>query len=372
MIDLLAKAVGTQPLKHGETRSLNSAFDAMKEWWNSLPAVAKVISLYANDRQTLLSNLKNLMNDLSGSADRFDFLLEQLPAVYIAGPVGDALTQKEAETIGEAFARDVKLLNLGEQLAYDKVAKAICELYGVTGDMIECEKQVTKWHQNLSPGQRDPYKCNHEDATHFLTQLADTSVNFSTKIVKLLSKDYGFGAVSDWTSFHIKDYASKVKQAKAEIGKTKAVVYKPVVNEGKQEIAESEKVLVKIPDGVGAIVFTTDGSDPRTSNKTERVTNEYNLSELLKNKPNIKIKLRAVDQEGNFSDEVNLELISKERKYEILENALIGEATFKCPNDAEGLVAVLKSVIKYGVIKNILSTERARRLNDELGMMNDE
>ena len=366
LIDLFAKAVDAQPLKHGETRSLNSAFDTIKQWWNGLSAVAKVISLYDNERQLRLDNLKNLMSGLSGSVDRFDFMLEQLPAVYTDGPVGVALTQKESETIGAEFAEDVKLLNSGEQSAHGQVAKAICDVYGVKGDMIECENEVTKWYADLNPSQRDPHKCDHEDATHFLTRLADQSTSFNTKIVKLLPKDYGFGAVSEWTSLHIKDYASKLKQAKAEIDKAKPVVYKPVVDEGKREIAESEKVWAKIPDGAGAIVFTMDGSDPRTSKKAQRITSEYNLSELLKNQPNIKIKLRAVDHEGNFSDEVNLELISKERKFEILENALIGEVTFKCPDDTEGLVAVLKSIIKYGVRKTFLSTDGAQKLEAHL------
>ena len=361
IIDLFAKAAGAQPLKHGETRSLNSAFDTIKEWWSALPAVGKVISLYDNDRQPRLNNLKNLMSGLASSVDRFDFILEQLPAIYIDGPVGDTVTEKESETIGDAFAKDVKSLNSGEQLAHGRVASAVCEVYGVKGDMIQCENEVVKWYKSLGSNQRDPYKCDHEDAAHFLTRLADTSVNFSTKIVKLLPSDYGFGAISDWTSLHIKDYMSKLKQAKAEIDKAKPIVYKPVVDEGEREIAETEKIWAKIPDGAGAIVFTTDGSDPRTSKKAQRVTNEYDLSGLLKGQPNIKIKLMSVDQEDNFSDEVNLELISKERKYEILENALMGEATFKCPDDAEGLVAVLKSVITYGVEKAFLSRPKLKR-----------
>ncbi len=361
IIDLFAKAVGAQPLKHGETRSLNSAFDTIKQWWNGLPTVAKVISLYDNDQQTRLNNLKYLMSGLTGSVDRFDLMLEQLPAVYTDGPVGDALTQKEAETIGEAFAKDVKLLNSGEQSAHGQVAKAICEVYGVKGDMIKCENEVTKWYGNLNPSQRDPHKCDHEDATHFLTRLADQSASFNTKIVKLLPKDYGFGAVSEWTSLHIKDYASKLKQAKAEIDKAKPVVFKPIVDEGKKELRETEKVWAKIPDGVSALVFTTDGSDPRSSNNAQKITTDTDLAELLKNRSNVKIKIRAVDNEGNYSDVANLELVSRERKYEIQEN-LFGEATFKCPNDTDGLVAVLKSVINYGVKKNILNTDRAKEL----------
>ena len=75
--------------------------------------------------------------------------------------------------------------------------------------------------------------------------------------------------------------------------------------------------------------------------------------------------MRAVDQEGNVSDPVSIELVSKERKYEIqVESDIFGEkeATFKWPNDTEGLVAVLKSVISYGVKKNLLSTDRAQKI----------
>lgn len=367
LIDLFARAVGAQPLKHDETRSLNSAFDTIEQWWSGLPAVAKVNSLYDNDLQPSLNNLKNLMSDLTGSLDRFDFMLKQLPAVYTNGPVGDGLTPKEAETIGEAFAKDVKLLDAGEQSAHGQVAKAICEIYGVKGDMIECENEVTKWYADLNPSQRDPHKCDHEDATHFLTRLADQSTSFNTKIVKLLPKDYGFGAVSEWTALHIKDYASKLKQAKAEIDKAKPVVFKPIVDEGKKELRETEEAWVRIPDGVSALIFTIDGSDPRTSSKTQKVTADTNLAEFLKNRSNIKITIRAVDKEGNYSDAANLELTSKERKYEIQEN-LIGEATFKCPNDMEGLVAVLKSVVNYGVKKNIFDTDRAQHLK---ALLND-
>jgi hypothetical protein len=361
LVDLAAKAVDAPALKHGETRSLNAAFEAIVQWWNGLPAVAKVIGIYQNNRQEPLTSLKNLMEGLTGSVDKFDFMLSQLPTVYSDEPVGDDLTEKDADAICDAFAEDVKLLNSGEQMAQGQVAESVCEIYGEKGDMIECENVVTKWYTNLNPSQRDPDKCNHEDASQFLRRLADPSVNFITKIIGLLPKDYGFGPVSDWTSLHIKDYTAKLKQAKAEIDKAKPVVFKPIVDEGKRELRETEKAWAKIPKGVSALIFTTDGSDPRTSDNVQKVAKDINLAEFLRNRPNVKIKIRAVDQEGNYSDEANLELISKERKYEIQEN-LIGEATFKCPKDVEGLVAVLKSVITYGVKKKLLNTDHVKQL----------
>ena len=364
LIDLVAKAVDAQPLKHGEARSLNSAFDAIKQWWGELPSVAKVISLYDKDRQARLSGLKSVMDDLTASVDRFEFMLERLPSVYIGGPGGDAITQQDAMSIGEAFAEDLKLFKSGEQMAHGEVAQAICEVYKAKGDMIECEKVVAKWYGALNPSQRDPLRCDHEDAAQLLTRLADQSVNFATKIVKLLPRDYGFSAVSEWTSLHIKDYAAKVKQAKTEIDKAKPEVYKPAVEEGVHEIQESQDMYVEIPKGAMQLIYTLDGTDPRTSESVQKAPGKINLVGLLEGRPNVKVKMRAVDQDGNLSDPVSVELVSKERKYEIqIERDLFDtKATFKWPEDTPGLVAALKSIISYGMKKNLLNEEAAKKM----------
>ncbi len=373
LIDLVAKAVDAPPLKHGETRSLNVAFETLKQWWNGLPTVAKIISLYEKDRQAPLNRFKNLMDALAGSVDRFDFILQQLPEVYSDGSIDGTLTEEDAMTICDALADDVTLLNSGEQIAQKQVAQAVCDIYGANGDMIECENVVSKWYANLNPSQRDPHKCDHEDARQFLVRLADQSFSFSTKIVKLLSKDYGFGAVAEWTSLHIKDYAAKLKQAKSEIDKAKPVVYKPSVDEGVHEIRESQEMYIEIPKGAARLIYTLDGTDPHHSYNAQRVASKIDLATLLKDQPNVMIKMRAMDQDGNASDVVSVELVSKERKFEIkVESGIFGEekATFKCPDDTEGLVTVLKSVVRYGEKKNLLSKERAQEIEMLLSNLN--
>ncbi|MCP4104691.1 MAG: hypothetical protein GY749_04010 [Desulfobacteraceae bacterium] len=365
LVDLVAKAVNAPPLKHGETRSLNSAFETLKQWWTSLPAIAKVISLYEKEQKPSLTSFKNLMDGLTGSVDRFDFILKQLPAVYSGGPVDGALTDKDAITISDAFAKDAATLNMGEHIAQTRVAQAVCDIYGIKGDMIECENLVGKWYASLNPGQRDPHRCDHEDAKQFLVRLADQSASFSTKIVRLLPMDYGFGAVADWTSLHIKDYAAKFKQAKAEIDKIRPSVYKPAIDEGVHEIRESQDMCVGIPEGAAQLVYTLDGKDPRHSDNVQKTDNTIDLASLLKDRPNVKIKMLAVDQDGNASDVVNVELVSRERKYEIqVESDIFGEkeATFKCPDDTEGLTAVLKSIISYGVKREFLSKDKAQNI----------
>jgi len=363
-IDLVARAVDAPPLKHGEIRSLKSAFETLNRWWKDLPEVAKVIDLYEKQRQVRLSALKDLMAGLTGSVDRFDFILEQLPAIYLGTPVGDAFTEEEAIIAAKAFTEDVKLFNSGEQVADRELAQAVCELFEAKGDLIECEKVVNKWYKNLNPIQRDPLKCDLEEAKQFIARLDDQSNSFKKKIVELLPKDFGFGAVSEWTSLYIRDFVAKLKQAKTEIDRVKTVVDKPGVKGGAHELSATQKMVVEIPEGAAKLIYTTDGSDPRGSDNFREADNKLDLATLLEDKPSVWVKLRAVDHEGNISDPVGLELISKERKYEIkIESHLFGGvASFKCPVDQESMVAVLKSVTRYGVDNKLLDAEIAKKI----------
>lgn len=280
---------------------------------------------------------------------------------------------QHSEFIIHHFREDVNLLSSGEQIAQGLAAKAVCEIYGTEGDMIECENVVSKWYAGLNPSQRDPHKYDNEDAKQFLVRLADQSATFSTKIVKLLPQDYGFGSLAEWTSLRIKDYVAKLKQAKDEIDKAKPVVYKPVIDEGAHEVRESQQMVVDIPKGAARLIYTLDGKDPRYSDNAQKVDGKFDLVSLLRDRPNVKIQMRAVDQDGNASDAVSVELVSKERKYDIqVVSDIFGEkeATFKCPNDTEGLVAVLRSVLNYGVKRKLLNNDKAKKIEALLGELN--
>ena len=161
---------------------------------------------------------------------------------------------------------------------------------------------------------------------------------------------------------------------KAEIDKAKPVVYKPAVDEGVHEVRESQQMYVDIPKGAARLIYTLDGRDPRHSDNAQKADSKFYLVSLLKDRPNVKIKMRAVDQDGNASEVVSVELVSKERKYDIQVDADIfgeKEATFKCPNDTEGLVAVLRSVLNYGVNRKLLNKDKAQKIEVLLGELNN-
>jgi hypothetical protein len=364
-VDLIAKAVAAPALKHGERRTVNGTFEALQTWWDGLSPVAKVANLYDDGRRRRLARLKDLMATSRGNVDRFGFLLKRLPAVYTGDLIGDSLTEADARAAADAFAEDVALLNSGKHRAETQLAQAICTVYGTRGDMVACERVVTDWYEGLDPSQRDPYRHDDKEAQHLLRRLANTEISFGARITKHLAQDYGFGALPEWTSLHMQDYAAKLQQAKTAIDTAKPVVPKPAVDEGVHEVSSSEAVYVEVPEGAVGLIYSTDGKDPRSSESAQKTSDRLNLTCLLKESPNARIQVRAVDQEGNTSDAASVELVNKERKYEVeVAKDFWGvlRATFLWPNDAEGLTAALKSVVSHGLDESLLGEEHARQI----------
>jgi len=359
LLDQTAIVLDASPLLHGETRTLNSTYTTLQKWWKKLPLVAKNISIYETDLTQRLNKLKLLMDDLDHSSDSFDFILARLPEIYGIERDEPLDTVKVGDFI-KIFKQDVKTLNTGLTKAINLQAEELCKLFGAEGDIVVCEHIIRQWHTGLSSAQREAARYTDEGAQQLLNRLSDTNVNFEEAIMRLLTHDYGFGIIENWTSTHFKDYAARFNQAKMEIDKAKKEVYPPVIEDGSMEVNYKEEKYVVIPKGASGIAYTLDGSDPRISEKAFKSSEPVELIKLLENQPNIKVNLRAFDNEGNFSETVLVELISKEHKYDIkVDTDLFGnqEIIIKYPEDLSSFKSVLKSIIRFGVKKKFVNKE---------------
>jgi hypothetical protein len=260
-------------------------------------------------------------------------------------------------------------------MAQRRVAEAVCEIFGGKGDMIECEKAVSGWYGNLTSAQRNPQRYDQE-ASQLLTRLESQSVPFASKLVKLLPKDFGFGPVAEWSSLHTDDFAAKMKQAKAEIEKETMFVYKPEIEEKVHVLQEKQTLLLKVPEGATKIIYTTDGSDPRKSDSAMECDSELDLAKLLVDQPKVQVRICALDKDGNASDLVSVDLVNKAKEYDLqVKKNMFGdtEATFRCPKDREGLLAVLKSVVSYGTKRDLITASNAEKLRTALtALINEE
>lgn len=360
LVNGLSMAVGAPALKHGESRSLKSAYQIITEWYSSLPPVDRIVTLYDEEQQDRLNRVKTLLDDEQGRSDHFSLLLERLPGVYRSGPDTATLTDEEVTEVVEAFREDVHTFESGEHIVTRMIAEELCRIFGSEGDMVECEKVMTGWYTGLSPVQRETSRYDDFEAAELISKLGDDK-NFLLKITTLLPHTYGFGPVSDWTSLHVKDYILKIAEAKKEIERARVVVSKPSIPEKVYEIGKKDSVPVNAPSDTTTLIYTLDGTDPRMSDSAVKVTNKLDLSTLLSEQPSVKVKLRAVDNDGNYSDSVEVELIDKQHKYDlkIVEEMFGTEATFIFPEDVEGLITVLRSILERANENGIVGSDTA-------------
>lgn len=363
LVDGVARAVHAPPLKHGETRSLGSACEAVRSWWAELQPAAKVMDLYEPDRQKRLKKLKEAL-DRAGEMNRFELLLEALPSVYTGEPAGEGMPEEEALKISELFGSDVKTLESGVHIIRTSVAEAISEVFGSKGDMVHCEVVVTEWYQNLSPSQRDPLKCEDDDAQAFLNRFAEPAVSFEDKILKLLPQDYGFGSVFEWSSIQTESYVARVKQVKTCIEEVKIVVAPPQIESKAYVIEEGGRLEVGIADGAAEIIYTTNGDDPKKTEGAKRVEGTFNLAEELGDRPSVTISMRSLDANGSASDLVTVELVNKAKEYEVqIDKDLFGEkGSFKFPEDTRGLISIIRSLLQHGIKRGFLKREEAEKV----------
>ncbi len=367
LVEAIAKAAHAPPLKHGEIRSVEEASVLLKAWWQGLPAAATIMDLYDKEDQPRLKKLKELLDQVD-QIDRFDLILSRLPALYNSDPVGKDMLQKEAQEIGVAFAADVKRLEAGLSNLQKSVAQAVCAIFGAKGDQVECEAAIDEWYKGLNPNQRNPSKYDESDAFEFLSQLAESD-DKKTLLFKKLPKAYKFNPVPDWTSVQTEDYAAKIKQAKAVIDEAKPEVPVPEIKAKTYEIEAGESLVIAIPKGAKEIIYTTSSEDPKKSEGAIRISERMDLAELVKDKANVIVKMRALDEHGNASDIVTVEVVNKAKKYEVaVDQDLFGskKASFKFPDNLQGFTTVLKSIVKQGVTRGLVTKEVGEKLGEAI------
>ncbi|MBU1184152.1 MAG: hypothetical protein KJ663_03120, partial [Proteobacteria bacterium] len=363
LVEAVARAVRAPALKHGEIRSVEKTAADLKKWWQGLPVAARIADLYGKKEQPRLMKFRELL-DSADRMERFDLILHRLPSLYSVEPVGNDLSEKDAKIIGEAFSADVKRLDSGLQRLRESVARAVCEVFGIEGDLVECENAIGQWYKGLSPNQRDPLKYDEGDACDLLTQYAKTD-DIRGFLFKKLPEVFGFNPVENWTTVQTADYVAKIKLAKASIDEAKPEVPIPEIKVKTYEVEQGEDLILSVPKGAVEIIYTTTGEDPKKAEGALRFKEKMNLAILVKDRASVVVKMRALDEHGNASDMVAVEIVNKAKKYEINEKRdLFGnkEASFKVPDSLSGFITVLKSLLRQGVHQGLFSKEVATEL----------
>jgi len=352
-IDTVAKATGAGPLAQGETRTVTGACDVLRDWWKSLPAVAKVIELYPAEERLRLEAIKQVLSD--HGIERFDLMLQRLPAVYAGEPV-DSINAKQAKEWGERFSADVNRVTAGLAQAQRDVAAAILDVHGKTGDMVECEKAVKDWFEGLTSDQRDPMRCDdHEEAQRLLTVLADAGNAFNAKLTDTLPTAWGLGALRNWTSLQTAAFKAKWEQSKKAIEAIQPLVLEPeltpnmhvvVQAPGMWEIKADAQVRVGIPKGAKSVTCIL--SDENSEETLEKITltESGDVSLDIGGRESAQLLAFAVDESGSTSRKVKCRLRRKRKQGHFFEEQ---------PNSLESFIEHIRSLTEVALAKKAIS-----------------
>jgi hypothetical protein len=370
LLESFAQVLDAPPLNHGEERSVQSVYDLFLRWWRELPRVSGIVTLYEEEAGRRIGKLKDLLSGNPSGHDSFHLLFEEIPRIYLGDLPASSVSETDVEKITKDFASDVEQMEAAEERVEQMLVERMHEVFGSTGDIISLEQAARAWFSDLSPRQREPGRYESEEA-HALVHYLLKDLDFRKVVDEHLPGDFGFGSLRSWTSLHLQDYTAKLEAAKAEVEKAKVEIPAPEVKAEALELQEGEPRLIAVPEGVAGIAYTTDGTDPRASYSAQRSGTSIDLAQLLKEHPNVKIKMRTYDGEGNYSDPVSLKVTNKDRKYEVQlnkEGSLYGqnEAYFTVPEDPNGLVAVMKSILRWARGRNIVSAEKSEQVEKAL------
>ena len=379
-VEAVATAVGAPPLKHGETRSLNETFEVLESWWRSVPPVAKITEIHEKKHADGLRKFKDTFDEI-GNADRYEFLLEELPAIYEDEIADGTLTEDSVHTISQALSTHVKLLDTGYQIVTDKVAEAVSEMFGEKGDLVQCKTSVVAWYEELTPRQRQAMTYQDSpEAENLVRILGNSSIDFETQLTDRLPRDFGLGEVSDWHTLHIDDYTAKLKQALEAVDAAAIVIDPPEIetvgnakqiNSQKYELSRGAGILLKIPDGAYSLIYSISETDPKIDpkNTTDRVVckEDTDLGGVVTDKPFSYISTRAMDVQGNYSDPVSFTVIYKPLEYKPIFNdpkgdLFVRKAHFKIPETVDDLKTVLKGILEESKTLKIIDDKQAKAL----------
>ncbi len=374
LIEKIALAVHAPPLLHGEKRSMAEACEQIKSWWHGLPRVAKNKDIYDQETGKRIAHIKEQFDKLS-ELDRSTLLFETIPGLYGEPPVKATDGTDKTERIASAFARDVQLLEAGEDRAESLLAAALGQVFAVQGDLEACEKVIQEWFEGLNPDQRDATRYETSpDVQGFVWQLAQPNIPFKTKLLEKIPEIFHLEPVRNWNRLRIDDFVAKLKQVKEEIEAAAVIIPMPEVlprekvvkgYDGNWEVEEGGSLELALPAEAAGLVYTVDGSDPRGSQAARKSGTSVVLQKEFTDKSMVRIMARCFDDSGNYSDLLSFAVINKQKEYQvevIPDNLFHRKGTFKIPDNTAALKRVLHSMLDQAVSDKIISDSQAETI----------
>lgn len=354
-----------------KTITLQEAFNALQAWWNGLPPLARVFSLYPQEAYPHVTDFLSAM-EMMASKDPHNFLLDTLPAAFGDGE-GLAITNQTVKKLGSSLPKVKEKIEQSLQRVEDRIVDAVREMFGVQqhtySGIIDA---ISAWYDGLDSNQRDQVASWHSNDSKplvvYLKTLTDIKETFLERIPA--SADYGLKRVQDWITDHTEEYIDHLRRGKQHIEENRLKVEPPDVDvvgkaqrENNQVLFQNKVTIVLRPKNAGDRIFVTEGSDP-TNPDSKREEHKSEVRFDVKDRKTICFAVR--DAEGNWGLPQTLELINETKKYEVaVQHGYKKDdstASFTFPKDSDSLAVSFRSLIRVAMQFKVINVDELKKI----------
>jgi len=304
-----------QPAKAGTVYSVSEAYQAMVNWWGSLPIVARSLGFYEEADSPMAEMISQ-----AKTKDPFRFIKHNLLEMVGQTP-GEVLSDAKLVPIEVRLKAFKAMAEAVQSKVESQILTEFAKVFEAESHLdVDIQEAMKNWHNGLSNIQKDSLSSFHNNDSKTLAKFTSYA-NIRELLFTTLPEAYSLGKTSEWMSDYIPNYIQRVESGKTHI-ETKApqigalkVEFENVLGEhGNQVTYKGELILhADTEDGQGMIYYTEDGSDPKSSKQRQTLK----PGDTLTINGNRKVKLTVADEKGNYSAVRIVEAIDELEKYSI-------------------------------------------------------
>jgi len=351
--------------------SVSEAYEALKNWWESLPALARAPKLYTEeaDVQEFVSVLERI-----NAKDAQAFLFDDLPTAF-GFESADQINAGTVAALRTAMPNRRARLDAALNQVQTRIILGVSNLFEVQGSTHDdIRKSIAEWYNRLDSSQKDTFapwqNGDSKPLLQFLGAITDLEDTFLVRIPN--SYLYGSEPVRNWVTDKTNAYLKQLKSGKTLIEEHRLKVEVPTLapkgdfewQGGKTTSFHGKIQLDFAPLAPGTKIYVTEGNANPTDPSAAR--HEVREAEPLVISEHKTLKYAAQDSEGNWSAVETLTLTNADKKFEPalgMPNLITQErtATFVFPKDAPSLKVTCQRLIELVLAHYVVSPEQMQQ-----------
>ena len=359
------------------------AYTALKMWWNKLPPVCRIGSIYSKSLYPYTAEFIRGMEKIEGK-DAYSFLFDDIPTIF-GEDAGSVMTKELLQILEKQLSQEKEALESGLSIVENRIMEKVRTIFNVEqSDYDHILKGIRQWYNSLDNNQRDTHaKWHIRESKPLLLHVQKIESLEETLLRKIpMSTEYNLKIVEQWMADSTNDYTNRLERGKQHIDSQRIKVEAVQITfEGYYQYKTNESIyfrdyicLTFQHANQSAKIYIAEGNvvDPADPYIARR---QISHGEQLTIRENKILQIAAQDQDGNWSMKQTIKLFNEKAKYEIkfpeTKPLLEEEASIIFPTDADSFEVTCRSLFTQSLKRQVLTpaqlTEIVQVLLADLG-----